>query len=608
MSATNHRILLGLVLPVFIVGGLLALFGGMGYYERAKHKARTADAHDALAKVEAEVSNGDNIEKVRRIPVLFAERVQPLDSMARQQIRSLTGKRELYGIDPVVMFLSMAWDGEDVWKKIPIFIVSFGANKSKEVFDIESVEKYATIEHVKTDKNRQRALDLHDKYTGRMGEMPRADLEFYNTYFKAFSFAGGFEEAFKFVPPTEAQRRSETTAQNDWHVPARALELGHDPKRAAELQKAFADLKTAWKARDKAGIGAAAETLTASIVALDPEDIPSKEAIESELAYNRTSPFNRASWFLIAASLVGLFAWSFRKDSLRWLSYLLTATGVAFGLWGFYLRTTLGFGVSITNLYESMLAMATATALLCLVIDLVRKSLWATIAGGIGAFVVFLLLDTYPEKFDPKIGGLVAVLANNFWIHIHVPVVMSSYAAFFIAFLLGIVLIPWTFVDPQGKHPELKAILRTSEIALYLGTLLIFVGMILGGLWAHDSWNRFWGWDPKETWSFILFCYYLILIHGRFTKWMNAFWYSLFLFTGGNFLLWTYYGTNELLSGLHSYANSAGDAGFWDNFIHERNRWFVITSGVMALMSIGGALSFFLFGKKRSPDLTPEAF
>jgi ABC-type transport system involved in cytochrome c biogenesis permease subunit len=599
MAISKKRFLVGFLLPVFIIGGLAALFGLMGYYERSRHADRTEEYHDRLAKLEASVVDETTLPKLQKIPMLFAERVQPLDSVARQRVRMLTGRTEIYGVDPTVMFLSMAFDGREVWGDVPLFVVSFGDNRDR--FGIESAAKYTTWEKVDSEEIRKYSLKLHEKYGQDTSKMPRSDLEVYNTFLGKLSrLASGFADDFRVVPPTETQRISESTTQNDWHLAADAVSVGHDPAKARALQDAFAELKDSWVARDKARIGRAADSLSAAIVALDPEAVPPAEDLEAELNYNRANPFNRASWLFIISSLVGLFFVAFRKGWIRWTALGFSFAALLLSLWGFYLRTTLGFGVAITNLYESMLAIATASALISLPIDLKLKNTWATIFGGVGSFVLLSLLSNFPEKFDPKIGGLVAVLANNFWIHIHVPIVMSSYFAYLLAFLCSFALLPWTFSDYKGRDPELKIVLRTSEIALYLGTLLIFVGMILGGLWAHDSWGRFWGWDPKETWSFILFTYYLILIHGRYTKWMNAYWYSWFLFTGGNVLLWTYYGTNELLSGLHAYANSAGDTTFWDNFVHERNRWFVYTTITMAALSILSALLFLVLGKRKS--------
>ena len=168
-----------------------------------------------------------------------------------------------------------------------------------------------------------------------------------------------------------------------------------------------------------------------------------------------------------------------------------------------------------------------------------------------------------------------------------------------VAFILSCVGLPWTlFSDRRAKTEDLKSLLKTCEVAVNLGTVLILAGLVLGGMWAYDSWGRFWGWDPKETWALILFLYYVTMIHGRYTKNRGAFWTTWMAFGGGNVLLWTYFGTNELLSGLHSYANSAGDTSFADNFIHARNRWFVITSGTMLAIWLGSLVLYLSTGKE----------
>jgi hypothetical protein len=107
--------------------------------------------------------------------------------------------------------------------------------------------------------------------------------------------------------------------------------------------------------------------------------------------------------------------------------------------------------------------------------------------------------------------------------------------------------------------PQLREVARIQSWIVAPGVILLFAGLILGGIWADQSWGRFWGWDPKETWGLITMLVFVIVIHGRWVGWLRDFGVSIGNVLGGASLLFTYYGVNFFLSGLHSYAG-AGDS------------------------------------------------
>ncbi|HND56535.1 MAG TPA: Ig-like domain-containing protein, partial [Pirellulaceae bacterium] len=129
--------------------------------------------------------------------------------------------------------------------------------------------------------------------------------------------------------------------------------------------------------------------------------------------FSLVNPLSRASWFYFAASMLMLFSVAFRLRFLRWMSFASTLIGIGLHAYAFAERTMLGFKVSITNLYESMIAVAAVSALIGIVIAVVRKTPWVTIAGGLAAFFVLQVVDIFTVKFDAGIGGTIAVLAND---------------------------------------------------------------------------------------------------------------------------------------------------------------------------------------------------
>jgi ABC-type transport system involved in cytochrome c biogenesis permease subunit len=160
------------------------------------------------------------------------------------------------------------------------------------------------------------------------------------------------------------------------------------------------------------------------------------------------------------------------------------------------------------------------------------------------------------------ISPLVPVLRDNFWLSTHVTTIMLSYGALALSWIMANTALIKRRLNKISKEEENKI----SEIiytTLKWGTTLLGAGIILGGVWADYSWGRFWGWDPKETWSLIVLCIYMAILHGRHTSWIKN--ERFITITAGAFLsvLMAWFGVNYILaSGLHSYGFSEGGAIF----------------------------------------------
>jgi len=593
--AQQKRLFFGLV-TFAVVFCLVLMFWAMGRYERGR---RAATEEDDRARFAALAEQLPDMEKLRRIPVSFKERVQPLDSVARSTLREFSGKRDIYGQDPVLVFLSLCFDGNDYgWDDIPLFFVKHSSNRT--LLDLPSWQKLATARQIRESEGLMgRIREILPVIQNTPALVTEEDREL-QRLMNLSGYMRELESLFVSIPPSRRQLMVDDASNQDWHHPVNGG--GHPPAAVEAIQEAFAGIRQGWRDRNMEQLNDATNRFTSLCAELGPGHIPDAVRLDREISFNAANPVNRSSYFYIAASLIMTLALFLRLNWARWLAIAVGIAGLTLHGWGIYLRTTLGFGVAITNLYESMVALAAGMMLLCIILDIVKRIGWFTMVGGLGSFVVLQVIEYAYTKFDDGIGGTIAVLANNVWVHIHVPVVMFSYGAYVIAFILaGIGLIWILFNDRRAQTPELRTMLGSAAICVNIGTIFIFCGIVLGGIWADVSWGRFWGWDPKETWALILFLYYIVVVHGRFTKWLTPFWSCWMMSLGGLVLLWTYYGSNELFSGLHSYANSAGGAGFWDNLVHDRNRWFVMTSGIMVFLLAGSWVWYALSGGNRLP-------
>ncbi|MCA9320281.1 MAG: hypothetical protein KDB53_06085, partial [Planctomycetes bacterium] len=394
---------------------IVLLIALMGRYERTRRVERFAEEQ---ARFEALSESLPDMDEVRRLQVVLKYRPQPLDTVARRQVRNITGRRKVYGSDQVLTFLSMAFDGIDFWQDIPCIGVDYGRNR--EFLGMLAADSMATPRQVR-ESAALRAQS--DSLTGKSMDMLQpVDQEVHKLYGALRTLERGFAETLIMVPPTKRAMASDENADRlTWMHPRDAIAAGHPEEPAKEARVALTDLEKAWKARDMAAVNASAKRLDVACRAMDPTGLmQSEEEIDAELSFSQAAPFVRASWLFFGCAALVLFGALFRVAWVRWLGIISGIVGLALMAWGFYLRITLGFGVAVHNLYESMIAVAFSGMAICIIIDLARKTSWALPAGGLAAFIVLELVDQMSGKFDDAIGAPIAVLANNFWIHIHV--------------------------------------------------------------------------------------------------------------------------------------------------------------------------------------------
>jgi cytochrome c-type biogenesis protein CcsB len=207
-----------------------------------------------------------------------------------------------------------------------------------------------------------------------------------------------------------------------------------------------------------------------------------------------------------------------------------------------------------SDAYESMIYVAWATMLFGLIFG--RKN-DITIAAT--AFVVsMILMIAHWNWMDPSIGNLQPVL-NSYWLMIHVAIIVGSYGPFALGMILGAVsLFLMILTNSKNKAVmdlNIKELTIINEMALTVGLAMLTIGNFLGGMWANESWGRYWGWDPKETWALISIMVYAFVIHMRLVPGLRGrFGFNLASIIAFASILMTYFGVNFYLAGLHSYA------------------------------------------------------
>jgi len=218
-----------------------------------------------------------------------------------------------------------------------------------------------------------------------------------------------------------------------------------------------------------------------------------------------------------------------------------------------------------SDAYESMIYVAWATQFFGLALG--RKS---DLTIGATAFVTsIILMVAHWNWMDPAIANLQPVL-NSYWLMIHVAVIVASYGPFILGAILGaltlILMILTTKNNKKKMALNIKELIVVNEMSLTIGLVMLTIGNFLGGQWANESWGRYWGWDPKETWALISIMVYAFVIHMRLVPGLRGRWtFSFASLLAVSTIMMTYFGVNFYLTGLHSYAS--GEQSITPNFV-----------------------------------------
>lgn len=289
---------------------------------------------------------------------------------------------------------------------------------------------------------------------------------------------------------------------------------------------------------------------------------PSDDKIKSEILYNKYDIFKKLfAWYMYAGVLMFLFVIIQIFNSKKWVSTTINVFHVIIGLLfvlhtcGLIARWYISGHAPWSNAYESMIYVGWSIMFFGLAFG--RKSK-LTVAST--AFVAsMILMIAHWNWLDPAIGNLQPVL-NSYWLMIHVAIIVASYGPFALAAILGIValLLMLLMTEKNKKIMDLniKEITIINELSMTVGLVMLTIGNFLGGQWANESWGRYWGWDPKETWALISIMVYAFVIHMRFVPALRGkFIYNFMSVLAFASILMTYFGVNFHLSGLHSYAS-----------------------------------------------------
>ncbi|MFM1851191.1 MAG: hypothetical protein RIS54_875 [Verrucomicrobiota bacterium] len=287
---------------------------------------------------------------------------------------------------------------------------------------------------------------------------------------------------------------------------------------------------------------------------------PELQKTDIEARFNFAQPFYTSMILYVLAFLLAVVSWLKWPDVLGRSAFWLVALAFAATTAGIATRMWLEGRPPVTNLYSSALFVGWGAVLLCLVLEQIYKNAVGSVAAGLIGFGTLLIAHHLSLSGD-TLEMMRAVLDSNFWLATHVIIITIGYSATYLAGFLALIYIVRGLLTTSLDKATADALARMVYGIVCFATLFSLIGTVLGGIWADQSWGRFWGWDPKENGALIIVLWNAIILHARWGGLVRQRGLMNLAVFGNIVTSWSWFGTNMLGVGLHSYGFM--DAAFW---------------------------------------------
>ena len=320
--------------------------------------------------------------------------------------------------------------------------------------------------------------------------------------------------------------------------------------------EALDKILVAYAAKDTKGFNSAVASYHRLLERNPPEGFVS-EKIALENYLNRFNPFGVADAFYLIAAIMAALSWIGWSKPLRRASFTLVVMVFVFHTLALCLRIYISGRPPVTNLYSSAVFIGWGGVALGMLIESLRRAGTGLVISGISGWAT-LLIASYLARTGDTMAVLQAVLDTQFWLSTHVVCVSLGYAATLFAGQMGLFLLLQGVLTPWQSDHDRKEQARAIYGVICCAMFLSFFGTVLGGLWADDSWGRFWGWDPKENGAMIIVLWNAVVLHARWGALVKERGLAMLAVVGNIAVAWSWFGVNELGVGKHSYGFTQG--------------------------------------------------
>ncbi len=491
-------------------------------------------------------------------------RTMPMDAYARRLAVQLTGREHwsagrgpqaFDGRNHMELLCDLLFKGQDMMQKQLIGIEN---RPFKKLVGLDEQRKFFTPAEIAMNKGINELLMAQDNARRADPQAkPSADQRRASDIFQAANQAAALVagEQLAIIP-------------SDQHKAFLRVGLNDGDPGTEAARSALTALGQAYTSNGD--VGTAVRNLRSAIDATGKLDARTARAVNLELFHDRHHPWlNTAVLYGLSITLFGVSRLVLRRP-LVLLAILAAVAGAAEHALGIGLRVIILDRAPVSNTFEALLWMGLVAMAIGLVAQLINRTGYYLFAALCASFLSVLFANIVP--LEDRTNSIPAVLRSNYWLTVHVLTVVASYGIFAVGSVLSHVYLTRQILFPGRRAEEIVArrsnplIVQTYR-CIQIGLLLLTAGTILGGVWAADSWGRFWGWDPKETWALISIVVYFAVLHARYVRWLQDFGLAACSVMGFVVIVWTFYGVNYVMAtGLHSYGfGSGGEAyvGMW---------------------------------------------
>lgn len=503
-------------------------------------------------------ASGEKVKHINSFGELLVQdhqgRIEPVSTLASDLLRKISKKNGWKGMTADEFFLELSANPER-WKVVPFIKVanpelmkilgaSGGFVSFRQAFD--QTGNYRLNEMVQQAYNKNQTLrNKLDKEIINVDERVNICYQIFN---------GDF---LKIFPIPKDERKTWTTAST---LP-KELEKGNADFAAGILQMYYEEYNNAAQTGNWSKPNEYLGYIKKYQTEYGADIIPSPAKIRLEIMYNEWNVFGKLAkiYALLGFVLLILHFMLIFKPSARFPKLIKAGTILVWVAFGFYtlglmIRWYISGHAPWSNGYETMIYIGWATSLSGFIF-VKRSPITLAVTTLLTSIILFVAGMSW---MNPEITNLVPVL-KSYWLVVHVAIITASYGFLAMAGLLGVLnLVLMTLRNNANTKNISFTILEVSyivEMAMMIGLLMLTIGAFIGGVWANESWGRYWGWDPKETWALVTVLVYAIILHLRKVPGLKS---TLALnslaIVGFGSVLMTFFGVNYYLSGMHSYA------------------------------------------------------
>lgn len=483
-------------------------------------------------------------------------RFKPVHTLATDVLKKVHRGTDYNGLSPMQVFLGIHTDAMN-WQEEPLIYVS-----GQPVRDLLGIEgKYASLHDFFGLEFNTYALaeDAEIAKRKKAASRNRYDKDVLKNDERVFVLYGLFTGYYLKILPKKDDPNNTWYSPFDENKPFEGEDLDFVSTIIPYYNMAVGTGHSSgnWTAADKM-----VDLIDTYQRAVAPEDlIPSKTEIRLEIAYNKANVFKRVEYgYLIVGFFIMVFFFVSMlypdlslKTPMRIFTILFALLALAHGV-GLGIRWYLSGHAPWSNGYEAVVWIAFVTAAMGILFSKQLK----IVLGAAGILAWLMLFVAGMNNMDPQITNLVPVL-KSYWLMIHVAIITGSYAFLGIGSILSLIVLCMNlFLNQENKKRMLmttKEMTYITELVIIIGLFMLTIGTFLGGVWANESWGRYWGWDAKETWALASVVVYAMIMHFRFIPGLKSqFAFNVGALWGYGAIIMTFYGVNFYLSGLHSYA------------------------------------------------------